>query len=183
MKADGATEGGGGEASRGARGISIMDLILRVVAIVGSLGSAVAMGTTDQTLPFIIQSFRFEAQYDDFDTFKLFVIVSAIVCGYLALTLPLSIFHILRTRAEKSRILLIFLDTMMMGLLTAGASSAAGIVYLAHNGNSSANWPAICQPFQDFCRRTSASLIGSFVAIVMLLLLVLLSAIALHRTH
>nr|GMD28700.1 casparian strip membrane protein 2-like [Ipomoea batatas] len=112
MKADGATEGSGGEAaSRGARGISIMDLILRVVAIVGSLGSAVAMGTTDQTLPFIIQSFRFEAQYDDFDTFKLFVIVSAIVCGYLALTLPLSIFHILRTRAEKSRILLIFLDT------------------------------------------------------------------------
>lgn len=72
---------------------------------------------------------------------------------------------------------------MMLALLTAGASSAAGIVYIAHNGNSSANWPAICQPFQDFCHRISASLIGSFVAIVMLLLLVLLSAIALHRSH
>nr|GMD25775.1 casparian strip membrane protein 2-like [Ipomoea batatas] len=158
MKADGATEGSGGEASRGARGISIMDLILRVVAIVGSLGSAVAMGTTDQTLPFIIQSFRFEAQYDDFDTFKSI---------YVALTCIVETFDLWK---------------MMMGLLTAG-SSAAGIVYLAHNGNSSANWPAICQPFQDFCRRTSASLIGSFVAIVMLLLLVLLSAIALHRSH
>nr|GMD25776.1 casparian strip membrane protein 2-like [Ipomoea batatas] len=117
MKADGATEGSGGEASRGARGISIMDLILRVVAIVGSLGSAVAMGTTDQTLPFIIQSFRFEAQYDDFDTFKSI---------YVALTCIVETFDLWK---------------MMMGLLTAG-SSAAGIVYLAHNGNSSANWPA-----------------------------------------
>lgn len=72
MKTDGATEDSGEESkrARGNRGISIIDLILRVVAIVGSFGSAVAMGTTDQTLPFITQSFRFEAQYDDFDTFK-----------------------------------------------------------------------------------------------------------------
>ncbi|CDP00357.1 unnamed protein product [Coffea canephora] len=172
-----------GEASRakGGRGVSIFDLILRIVAIVGTLGSAIAMGTTSETLPFFSQFVQFQAQYDDFTTFTLFVIVNAIVCGYLALSLPLSIYHIIRSRAAKSRVLLIFLDTTMLALLTAGASAAAGIVYLAHNGNSSANWFAICQQFQDFCQRASGSLIGSFVAVVSIVLLVILSGIALSR--
>ncbi|KAL3501437.1 hypothetical protein ACH5RR_035886 [Cinchona calisaya] len=173
-----------GEASsrvKGSRGISIFDLILRIVAIVGTLGSAIAMGTTNQTLPFFNQFIQFQAQYNDFSTFTLFVIVNAIVCGYLALSLPLSIFHIVRSRAAKSRILLIFLDTMMVALLTAGASAAAAIVYLAHNGNSSANWFAICQQYQDFCQRISGSLIGSFVAVVSIVLLIILSGVALSR--
>ncbi|KAL3511107.1 hypothetical protein ACH5RR_030508 [Cinchona calisaya] len=166
---------------KGSRGISIFDLILRIVAIVGTFGSAVAMGTTNQTLPFFNQFIEFQAQYDDFTTFTLFVIVNAIVCGYLALSLPLSILHIIRSRAANSRVLLIVLDTVMLALLSAGASAAAAIVYLAHNGNSSANWFAICQQFQNFCQRISGSLIGSFVAVVSVVLLVILSGVALSR--
>lgn len=60
-----------GEASRGkgSRGVSIFDLILRIVALVGTLGSAVAMGTTNETLPFFSQFIQFQVQYDDFTTF------------------------------------------------------------------------------------------------------------------
>lgn len=54
---------------KGNRGIAILDLILRLAAIAGTIGSAVGMGTADQTLPFITQIVRFEAQYDDFTTF------------------------------------------------------------------------------------------------------------------
>lgn len=73
MKAASAMEAG--EASKVAtrgrnRGIAIFDLILRIAAIAGTLGAAAAMGTTDQTLPFVTQFIRFEAQYDDIDTFK-----------------------------------------------------------------------------------------------------------------
>ncbi|KAK6139337.1 hypothetical protein DH2020_026918 [Rehmannia glutinosa] len=93
------------------RGISILDLILRIIAIVGTLGSAVAMGTTDETLPFSTQAMIFQAQYDDIPTFRFFVIANAIVCGYLAISLPMAIYHVIRTRAAKSRALLIFLDT------------------------------------------------------------------------
>lgn len=167
---------------KGSRGIAILDFILRIAAIGGTIGSAVGMGTADQTLPFITQIVRFEAQYDDFTTFTLFVIANAIACGYLALSLPLSIFHIIRRRgAGKSRVLLILLDTIILALLTGGASAAAAIVYLAHNGNSSANWFAICQQFQEFCQGTSGALIGSFGAVVVLALLVILSGIALSR--
>ncbi|XP_059309712.1 casparian strip membrane protein 2-like [Lycium ferocissimum] len=52
------------------RGLSVFDLILRIVAIVGTLAGAVAMGTAEQTLPFVTQLVQFSAQYDDFDSFK-----------------------------------------------------------------------------------------------------------------
>lgn len=52
------------------RGLAVFDLVLRIVAIVGTLGGAVAMGTAEQTLPFVTQFVQFSAQYDDIDTFK-----------------------------------------------------------------------------------------------------------------
>ncbi|GJX99050.1 casparian strip membrane protein 1 [Tanacetum coccineum] len=163
------------------KGISLMDLILRIVGVVGTLGSSIAMGTTEQTLPFFTRFVRFSAQYDDFPSFRLFVIVNAIVCAYFVLTIPLSIVHIMRSAARGSRILLVILDTVMLGLLTAGASAATSIVYLAHNGNNSANWLPVCQQYGDFCQRASGSLIGSYGGIVVFILVILLAAIALSR--
>ncbi|KAF8399501.1 hypothetical protein HHK36_015367 [Tetracentron sinense] len=163
------------------KGVSILDFILRLVALIGTLGSAIAMGTTDETLPFFTQFIRFKAQYDDLPTFTFFVIANAIVSAYLVLSLPLSIFHIVRSGARNSRMILIFFDTAMLALLTAGASAASAIVYLAHKGNARANWLAICQQFNSFCERISGSLIGSFGGIVVFILLILLSALAISR--
>ncbi|KAK9060127.1 hypothetical protein SSX86_020831 [Deinandra increscens subsp. villosa] len=163
------------------KGISVMDLILRLVGVTGTLGAAIAMGTNEQTLPFFTRFVRFDAQYDDFRSFRLFVVVNAIVCAYFVLTIPLSIVHIMRSVARGTRILLIILDTVMLALLTAGASAAASIVYLAHNGNSSTNWLPVCQQYGDFCQGASGSLIGSFGAIVVFILVILLGAVALSR--
>lgn len=61
-----------GEASKAhaaSRGISILDFVFRIVAGASTLGSAIAMGTTNQTLPFFTQFIRFSAQYDDLPTF------------------------------------------------------------------------------------------------------------------
>ncbi|OEL35205.1 hypothetical protein BAE44_0003771 [Dichanthelium oligosanthes] len=69
----------------------------------------------------------------------------------------------------------------MLALVTSAASAATAIVYLAHKGNARANWFAICQQFDSFCERISASLIGSFAAMALLVLLILLSAVALAR--
>lgn len=54
-----------GKVSGISRGISILELVLRMIGIFGTLGSAVAMGTTHETLPFSTQAFLFQAQYDD----------------------------------------------------------------------------------------------------------------------
>lgn len=64
----------GGEASKLSpppgmnRGISILDLILRIVAVGGTLGSAVGMATSDEQLPFFTRFLIFSAEYDDFPT-------------------------------------------------------------------------------------------------------------------
>ncbi|KAJ4752819.1 Casparian strip membrane protein 1 [Rhynchospora pubera] len=163
------------------RGISIIDLVLRLVALVGTLGSAIAMGTTNETLPFFTQFIQFRAEYNDLPSFTFFVIANSVVCTYLVLSIPLAIVHVIRSSARHSRLILIFFDTAMLALLTAGASAAAAIVYLAHKGNVRANWFAICQQFNSFCERISGSLIGSFAAIVVMILLIFLSSFALIR--
>ncbi|GKU99532.1 hypothetical protein SLEP1_g12370 [Rubroshorea leprosula] len=162
-------------------GVSILDLFFRIGAIVGTLGSALAMGTTDQTLPFITQFFQFRAQYHDLPSLTFFVIANAIVCGYLVLSLPISTYHIIRSKAHISRVILLIFDTVMLALVTAGASAAAAIVYLAHKGNGNANWAAICQQFNSFCERISGSLIGSFGSTVLFILIITTAAIAISR--
>ncbi|KAA8518535.1 hypothetical protein F0562_016009 [Nyssa sinensis] len=163
------------------KGIAIFDFILRLCAIAATLAATVSMGTTDQTLPFFTQFFQFQASYDDLPAFQFFVIANAIVTGYLVLSIPFSIVCIVRPHAVGPRLLLIICDTVMVTLTTAAAASAAAIVYLAHNGNSSANWNSICQQFTDFCQSVSGAVVGSFVAVVLFLFLVVLSAFALRK--
>ncbi|KAI4310571.1 hypothetical protein MLD38_035540 [Melastoma candidum] len=163
------------------KGLAILDSIVRVCAAVAALASAGAMGNSDQTLPFFTQFFRFQASYDDITTFQFFVIGMAIVGGYLFLSLPFSIVCIARPRAIGPRFLLVVLDTVALTLATASGAAAAAIVYLAHNGNPSANWFAICQQFGDFCKNASGAVVGSFVSVVLIVALVVLSAVAIKR--
>lgn len=69
----------------------------------------------------------------------------------------------------------------MMGLLTAGASAAAAIVAMAHNGSTGANWAPFCQQFRSFCDRISGSLIGSFVSVVVFILIIIVTSVAISR--
>ncbi|WVZ73700.1 hypothetical protein U9M48_021981 [Paspalum notatum var. saurae] len=172
----------GSRGSRAAgRGLAVVDLILRFLAVIATAGSAIAMGTTNQTLPFFTQFLRFKAQYSDLPTLTFFVVVNSIVAAYLVLSIPLSIVHIIRSRAKSSRLVLVFFDAAMLALVTSAASAATAIVYLAHKGNARANWFAICQQFDSFCERISGSLIGSFAAMALLVMLIVLSAVALAR--
>ncbi|KAL8517736.1 hypothetical protein ACS0TY_015821 [Phlomoides rotata] len=171
----------GGGAGSYKRGVAIFDLILRVSAAAASLGATIAMGTTEQTLPFFTQFYQFQASYDDLPTFTFFVIAMSIVTGYLVLSLPFSIVCIARPLVAGPRLLLILCDTLTVALANSAASSSAAIVYLAHNGNSDANWLAICQQFTDFCQRISGAVVASFIAVALLLFLLVLSALALWK--
>ncbi|KAL0461617.1 UNVERIFIED_CONTAM: Casparian strip membrane protein 3 [Sesamum latifolium] len=184
-----AKESGSGQKRSGvSRGVAVLDFILRLVAIVATLASAIAMGTTNESLPlfYSVHSVQGQIQRSPHFHFKFscsfFVVANSIVSAYLILSLAFSIFHIIRSGgAQKSRVVLIFFDTGMLALLTAAASAAAAIVYLAHKGNTRTNWFAICQQYNSFCERISGSLIGSFGGIIVLILLILISATTLSR--
>lgn len=164
------------------RGVAIFDFILRLSGIAAALAAAATMGTTDQTLPFFTQFFQFQASYDDLPAFTFFVIANGIASGYLVLSLPFSIVCIVRPHIVGARLLLLILDTVMVALTTAAAAAAAAIVYLAHNGNSNTNWVAICQQFTDFCQKVSGAVVASFIAALIFMFLVVLSAVALRRS-
>lgn len=76
MKAGGAIELGESKSTSSTpkiggvnRGASILDFILRIIAFLGTLVSAIAMGTTRERLPFFTQFLQFRAEYDDLPTF------------------------------------------------------------------------------------------------------------------
>ncbi|CAJ1968116.1 unnamed protein product [Sphenostylis stenocarpa] len=166
------------------KGVAIMDFILRLGAIAASLGAAASMATSDQTLPFFTQFFQFEASYDSFSTFQFFVIAMAFVGGYLVLSIPFSIVTIIRPHAAGPRLFLIILDTVFLTLSTSSGAAAAAIVYLAHNGNQDSNWLAICNQFGDFCQQISGAVVASLVAVLLLVVLIVMSAVALpHNSY
>lgn len=51
------------------KGVSVMDLIFRILAVIGTLGSAFAMATTYQRLPFFNSFTQFKAKYRDIPAF------------------------------------------------------------------------------------------------------------------
>lgn len=52
-----------------ARGLGILDFILRIGALISAIAAAAAMGTSEEDLPLFTQFAQFSAGYDDFDTF------------------------------------------------------------------------------------------------------------------
>ncbi|KAJ4885797.1 Casparian strip membrane protein 2 [Raphanus sativus] len=163
------------------RGLSIFDFFLRLAAIIASSVAAGTMFTSDETLPFFTQFLQFQAGYDDLPTFQFFVIAMSMISGYLVLSLPFSVVTIIRPLAVAPRLLLLVLDTAAMAFNMAAASSAAAIAYLAHNGNQNTNWLPICQQFENFCQKTSGAVVSSFVSVVFLIILVVISGVALKR--
>lgn len=88
------------------------------------------------------------------------------------------IFFILPRLSYKVRVNVV---KVMLGLVTAAASAATSIVYIAHKGNAGANWFAICQQYNNFCERISGSLIGSYIAVALFIILIILSVVAVSR--
>ncbi|KAK1362068.1 Casparian strip membrane protein 3 [Heracleum sosnowskyi] len=163
------------------RGMLILGIILRIAAIVSTIASAVYMTMSDEQLQLFTQVSIFSVEYEDFSTLRYFVVINSIVSAYFAFSIPLAMIHIARSTAKQSRAVLIIMDMVTLGVLTSAASAATAIMFLAHNGNSSANWNAICNQYTGFCNKASASLIGSFVAIVILMFLISMSTVALAR--
>ncbi|KAB2603648.1 hypothetical protein D8674_004653 [Pyrus ussuriensis x Pyrus communis] len=98
---------------------------------------------------------------------RFFAIATGILRAYLLLFLPFSIVTIIRPHAAAPKPVLLILTTWRLLRNTTGSAAATAIVHLAHNGNSDANWLAICQQFGDFCWKTSGAVVLAFVAVVL----------------
>ncbi|KAF6165839.1 hypothetical protein GIB67_012736 [Kingdonia uniflora] len=163
------------------KGAAVLDFFLRLVALAASLVATITLGTASQTLPFVTNYFQFKATFEDLPAMLYFVIVFAIASVYLFLSLPFSFISCIRPHKGGARVFLLICDTVMVALTASAASAATAIVYLAHTGNSRANWIAICEQFNEYCQGISGSMVPAFIATGILILLVVMSALVLRK--
>nr|P0DI28.1 RecName: Full=CASP-like protein 2U2; Short=PaCASPL2U2 [Pteridium aquilinum subsp. aquilinum] len=67
-------------------------------------------------------------------------------------------------------------DQVLAYVLLAAASSATEVAYLADKGMAKTSWEAVCPRFAHFCHTVMASISLSFVAVLLLALLAVVSA-------
>jgi uncharacterized protein (TIGR01569 family) len=163
------------------RCLAVIDFLLRVAAFGPTLAAAISTGTADERLSVFTQFFQFHARFDDFTAFIFFMVANAVAAGYLVLSLPFSAVGIVRPKATGVRVFLLVCDVLIMSLLTAAGAAAAAIVYVAHWGSVRANWVPICMQFHGFCQRTSGAVVATFLAVLVLLVLILMAACSIRR--
>lgn len=64
---------------------------------------------------------------------------------------------------------------MALALASAGDGAATSMSELGRNGNSHAKWNKICDKFETYCNRGGGALIASFIGLVFLLLVTVMS--------
>ncbi|KAK2987227.1 hypothetical protein RJ640_022259 [Escallonia rubra] len=68
-----------------------------------------------------------------------------------------------------------------VALVSGGASAAAFMGYLGRKGNSHARWNKICDKFDTFCDHGAGAMIASFIGLVLLMVLNVISIIKLRN--
>lgn len=64
---------------------------------------------------------------------------------------------------------------MALALASVGDGAATSMSELGRNGNSHAKWNKICDKFETYCNRGGGALIASFIGLVFLLLVTVMS--------
>ncbi|GLJ46949.1 hypothetical protein SUGI_0990760 [Cryptomeria japonica] len=154
-----------------------IELVIRVLALGGTLAAAIVVGRDKQTVN--VFGVALKAKYTYSAAFVFFVVANAIACVYVFLSLP---FALLKPKSHVAiKFVVFFLDLVMVALVMAGASAATAIAYVGHKGNSHTKWSAICNPFDRFCDHIGGALVASFISFILFMLLTIISAVSLYK--
>ncbi|KAF9598383.1 hypothetical protein IFM89_027346 [Coptis chinensis] len=172
------------------RGIATFDLILRVGGLAAAVVATIVMGTFEFPSHDDIAAFTYVYTINDFILIyfhicRVFFIANGIASVYLFLSLPFSIFNIVRPHAKGVRLLLLVFDTISVGLTAAGAAAAEAMVHVVQNGISTANpnrpnWIAIAEQLGSSERLIDA-VVASFIATFIFMFLVVLAPFAIRK--
>ncbi|KAK8688430.1 hypothetical protein V6N13_087197 [Hibiscus sabdariffa] len=110
---------------------------------------------------------------------RYFLISNAIAFSYAAASLVASMS--VRTSKDKTGIVLVVLDTTVMGLLLSANGAAIAVGVLGQYGNSHVQWKRVCNMFGGFCHQMTAAIILSLVGSLIFFWLVALAILNLHK--
>ncbi|XP_057418767.1 CASP-like protein 1B1 [Lotus japonicus] len=115
------------------------------------------------------------AKFHHSPAFVFFVIANGIASVHNMVVIALDV---LGPRSDNQGLyltLIAIFDMMIMALASAGDGAAAFMSELGRNGNSHARWAKICHKFGTYCNRGGGALIASFIGIILLLIITVMS--------
>ncbi|KAK4492809.1 hypothetical protein RD792_000134 [Penstemon davidsonii] len=157
----------------------IAQYILRVFVIAFSLAGAIITATAYESV--IVFGIVMDAKYTYSAAFRYKVVADSVVCGVSVLSVVIFI-ALNRPKSNPKNYFYLFLNDLgSLLLLLSGCSSALAIGYVAQFGEQKMGWIMICD--SQYCHKTTTAIVSTFIAVICLLLLTILSAYKLKSAH
>ncbi|KAJ7957198.1 CASP-like protein [Quillaja saponaria] len=147
---------------------------LRFLAFGATLAATCVIFTSKQSA--VVIGMTFDASYSYSPAIMYFAFANAVACFFCLMSLFL-VFVFCRGGADPAKYYYLFLhDLLMLVLVLSGCAAASAIGYVGRHGNSHTGWAPICDNFQKFCSKVATSLILSYLSVLFLLMLTVISA-------
>ncbi|KAK4477295.1 hypothetical protein RD792_016510 [Penstemon davidsonii] len=152
----------------------IAQYILRVFVIAFTLAGAIITATAYESVN--VFGIVMDAKYTYSTAFRFKVVADSVVCGLSVLSVV--ILNALNSpKSNPKNYFYLFLhDLVSLLLLVSGCSSGLAIGFVALFGQQKRGWIPICFRVQQYCLKTTVGIVSTFIAVVCLHLLVVLSA-------
>ncbi|XP_041000924.1 CASP-like protein 1E1 [Juglans microcarpa x Juglans regia] len=163
------------------------ELLLRLLALALTLVAAILTGVDKQTAIVPVElvaslpplNVPVSAKWHYLSAFVYLMVTNIIACSYAALSMLLTF----TSRGENIILgsMILILDTLMVALLFSGTGAATAVGLIGYHGNSHVRWEKVCNVFGKFCGQVAASIVVSVIGAVAFILLVVFSALRLHK--
>ncbi|KAJ1405372.1 Casparian strip membrane protein [Sesbania bispinosa] len=157
-------------------------LSLRVVAFLATASATLVMAFNKQTKSLVVATIgstpitvTLTAKFQHTPAFVFFVIANGIASLHNLVVIAVDVLEPQFDYRGLRLGLIATLDMMTMALASAGDGAATFMSELGKNGNSHARWDKICDKFGAYCNRGGAALIASFIGIILLLIVTVMS--------
>ncbi|BFG28309.1 hypothetical protein CerSpe_145830 [Prunus speciosa] len=164
-------------------------VILRVIAFLATVSATVVMALNKETKSLVVATIgttpvraTLTAKFQHNPANVFFVIANGMASLH---NLFMIIVHFFGDKFKDKALRLVMvaiLDMMTVALVSSGDGAATFMAQLGKNGNSHARWNKICDKFHKFCDHGGGALIASYVGLLLLLVITVLSIVKLHKT-
>ncbi|KAL5717432.1 hypothetical protein ACHQM5_010433 [Ranunculus cassubicifolius] len=166
------TNTGGNQPPTSQKWFLLSQVLMRALGIVATLISTVLMATDKQTISFF--GIQMDAKYNYSSALKFYVAANSAASFLSILSLAVLVYYVALPKPSHCRNkfhIIFLLDLFVVVCLVTGSSAASTIAYLGKYGNSHAGWMAICDHFGKWCNKILASLLASYTAAFLFLIL------------
>ncbi|XP_065864463.1 CASP-like protein 1B1 [Euphorbia lathyris] len=161
-------------------------IVLRIVALTATATATFVMALNKQTKSFVVATVAttpitatLTAKFQDTPAFVLFVIANAMGSFHNLLMIGVEVFGSKLDYKGLRAVTISIFDMLTVATISGGVNAAVFMAELGKNGNSHANWNQICDKFGTYCDHGAAAIAASFVALLLMLIITIISII--HR--